>query len=92
MSSVNRPDSGGCANLFRALFATALTCLGASTAQGQRAATLVVRNNHEIPYRGPIDLVADLPDGQYSAPGAVADVRGGRAHVVATLAARQDQL
>ncbi|MDQ2667558.1 MAG: hypothetical protein M3Z05_16300 [Gemmatimonadota bacterium] len=59
----------------------------AATAQGQ---TLVVRNNHEIPYRGPIDVTADLPDGQYRGPGAMANVHDRRAHVVATLAPRSE--
>ncbi|CAN5822846.1 hypothetical protein BH11GEM1_BH11GEM1_03080 [soil metagenome] len=90
MSSRNRRYSGSCAHQLRALPAIALICLGTSTVHGQKATTLVVRNNHEIAYRGPIDLTTDLVDGSYTGPAASADVRGGRAHVVATLAARQE--
>ena len=65
------------------LVALALT-VGAAHAHAQ----LVVRNNHEIAYRGPIDLRVTLPDGHYAGNGASAEVRGGRAHVVATLSPR----
>jgi hypothetical protein len=58
--------------------------------QAQQATTLIVRNNHEIPFRGPIDLTTDLADGSYAGAGATADVRGGRAHVFATLAPKSE--
>ncbi|HEU4632321.1 MAG TPA: hypothetical protein VFS08_21395, partial [Gemmatimonadaceae bacterium] len=36
-------------------------------------ATLTVRNNHALPYRGPVQLVdVGLPDGVYRAEGGVA--------------------
>jgi hypothetical protein len=66
---------------------TALALLGAPAADAQQG-TLVVRNNHEIPYRGPADLTVDLADGRYVGPNATADVRGGRAHLFATLPAK----
>jgi hypothetical protein len=61
-----------------------------TAAHAQQATTLVLRNNHELPYRGPVDLTADLADGHYAGPGAAADVRGGRAHVFATLAPKSE--
>jgi hypothetical protein len=67
---------------------SALALLLAAPASGaQQGGTLVIRNNHEIPYRGPIDLGVDLADGRYAGPNAVADVRRGRAHLFATLPA-----
>lgn len=57
-------------------------------AGAQQHAALVVRNNHEIPYRGPIDLTMDLADGRYAGPDAIADVRDGRAHLFAALPAK----
>jgi hypothetical protein len=67
--------------------ALSMLALCAAPAVAQRG-TLVVRNNHEIPYRGPIDLTVDLADGRYAGANAVADVRGGRAHLFATLPAK----
>ena len=58
-------------------------------------ATLRIRNNHDVAYRGPVRLIVDLPDGSYSAaprpiagsPPQVgrADVRQGVAHAVVHL-------
>jgi hypothetical protein len=62
-----------------------------ATAGTAGAQTLVVRNNHEIPYRGPIEVSTGLPDGDYAAAGASADVRGGVARIVASLAPRSEQ-
>ena len=66
--------------------AMAATCLHGGVVAAQQQPTLVLRNNHEIAFRGPVDLTTDLADGRYAGPGAVADVRRGRAHVVADLA------
>ena len=52
--------------------------------------TLVVSNNHEIAYRGPVELAVDLADGSYSGPNAVADVRSGRARAFLSLPARSE--
>ncbi|MEO8334091.1 MAG: hypothetical protein ABI664_03910 [bacterium] len=65
--------------------ALAIVTLGIPLA-AQQPATLVLRNNHELQYRGPIDLTTDLADGRYAGPNAIADVRGGKTHVVASLA------
>ncbi|MDB4914440.1 MAG: hypothetical protein JWM95_2084 [Gemmatimonadetes bacterium] len=59
-------------------------------ANAQQGTKLVVRNNHEIPFSGPIDLTTDLADGRYAGPLATADVRSGRAHVVASLAPKSE--
>lgn len=54
-----------------------------------RATHLVIRNNHEMPYSGPLDLRVDLADGRYAGPGgAAADVRGGVAHAFVRLTAK----
>lgn len=63
-------------------------------------ATLVIRNNHEIAYRGPVEIPAAipqsrgqrpvlrtaLPDGRYEGEGAVADIHGGTVHAFVDLA------
>ena len=73
--------------VYTALVATiGAICVPGGAALTQQATSLVVRNNHELAFRGPIDLTTNLADGNYEGPGAIADVRGGRAHVVATLA------
>jgi hypothetical protein len=56
----------------------------------QQPTTLVLRNNHELPYRGPIDLTTDLADGRYAGQNAVADVRSGKVHIYATLAPKSE--
>lgn len=52
--------------------------------------TLVVRNNHELPYSGAIEIPVTVADGHYRSEAgssrAVADVRQGRARIDATLA------
>lgn len=63
--------------------------LAAGTAATAGAQTLVVRNNHELPYAGPVQARVPLPDGAYAGDGgATAEVRGGVAHAVVSLAAR----
>ncbi|MBV9772467.1 MAG: hypothetical protein JO040_00865 [Gemmatimonadetes bacterium] len=59
---------------------------GCASAPSRPAAELRVRNNHELAYAGPVQFATGLPDGTYAAPGAVAEVRGGTARVVASLA------
>ena len=95
------------------VFAVAATCTLAAgctrpAASSTRAtpaviadgATLVIRNNHEIAYRGPVEipaaipqsrgqrpvLRAALPDGRYEGNGAVADIHGGTVHAFVDLA------
>ena len=68
--------------------ATAALWLGGQAAGAQ---TLVVRNNHELPYRGPIEISTALPDGEYAGQGGTADVRGGIARIVASLAPHAEQ-
>ena len=63
-------------------------------------ATLIIRNNHEIAYRGPVEIPAAipqsrgqravlrnaLPDGRYEGTGGVADIHGGTVHAFVDLA------
>jgi hypothetical protein len=49
------------------------------------AAALRVRNNHELPYRGPLELRVNLPDGVYRSADGVAVVRGDTARMVVAL-------
>ncbi|HEY7236824.1 MAG TPA: hypothetical protein VH539_21870 [Gemmatimonadaceae bacterium] len=76
--------------------AASLMCAGHVHAQQSThampggASTLIVRNNHEIPYRGPVDLAADLADGRYAGPGASGEARSGRARVFVALAAKSE--
>ncbi|AHG89790.1 hypothetical protein J421_2253 [Gemmatirosa kalamazoonensis] len=53
--------------------------------QPSPSATLELRNHHELPYRGPVELRVDLPDGLYRGDHAVAVVRGDTARIVADL-------
>ena len=64
-------------------------------------ATLIIRNNHEIAYRGPVEIPAaipqsrgqaailrhTLPDGRYEGNGGVADIHGGTIHAFVNLPA-----
>jgi hypothetical protein len=71
-------------------FAGAVIVLNGPAAGAQQATKLVLRNNQDLPFRGPVDLTTDLADGSYAAADAVADVRAGRAHVFATLGAKSE--
>jgi len=46
-----------------------------------------VRNNHSVPYRGPVEVKTSLADGQYAGPNASGVVRGGTARVMVDLPA-----
>lgn len=69
------------------IVAAACICRGDACAQ-----TLSVRNNQDLPYRGPIEATVALPDGHYSGGGlsgvapATAEVRGGIARIDLSLA------
>jgi hypothetical protein len=64
------------------LAVTATTLLPAAS----HAQTLRVRNNHELPYAGPVNARVALPDGHYAGPGASAEVRGGALRALVSLA------
>jgi hypothetical protein len=70
--------------LFIASVIVAAVCIGPADA---RAQTLSVRNNQDLPYRGPIEAKVALPDGHYSgaassaAAQATAEVRSGIARI-----------
>lgn len=49
-------------------------------------ASLVVRNNHDLAYAGPLELPVALPDGDYAGSGSRAMIRGGVARLFAALA------
>ena len=76
--------------MIKTSIAVASLAFAATLPAQQQATTLVLRNNHELAFRGPIDLTTPLADGHYAGPNAVADVRGGKAHVVATLAPKSE--
>jgi hypothetical protein len=50
------------------------------------APKLVVRNNHDLAYAGPLELPVALPDGDYAGGGSRAMVRDGVARLFATVA------
>jgi hypothetical protein len=58
----------------------------ATLASSVQAKQLVVSNNHDVAYAGPLDLAVPLLDGHYAGPNASGDVRNGSAHVVVSLA------
>ena len=66
--------------------ALALLVAGAALPSHAAAQTLRVRNNHEIAISGPVQAHVDLPDGAYAGEGASAEVRGGIARAVVSLA------
>jgi hypothetical protein len=66
-----------------ALLATAAALILPAAAQAQ---TLRVRNNHEVPYAGPVNARVALPDGHYAGPNASAEVRGGALRALVSLA------
>ncbi len=68
----------------------AVTLAACSAPQGRLPSTLVVSNNHETDYRGPVELVVDLADGSYSGSDAVADVLDGRARAFLSLPAHSE--
>jgi hypothetical protein len=53
-------------------------------------AAILVSNNHEVPYNGPILVDVDLPDGTYRGAGGIAQVHAGVARGVTDVAARSD--
>lgn len=59
----------------------------ASAARGPNA-ELHVRNNHELPYAGAVEVRTGLPDGTYAGRNGVGEVRSGLARVVASLPPR----
>jgi hypothetical protein len=73
-----------------ALLVLFLLCLAAVDTAAQRAAsgaTVLVRNNHEFPYRGPVQFRTDLPEGSYRGADGLGEVRSGVARVVAAVPA-----
>ena len=58
-----------------------------ATAPALHGAALHVRNNHEHPYHGPVELPVRLPDGRYAGAQASAEVRDGIARVQVALPA-----
>lgn len=51
---------------------------------------LRLKNNHELPYHGPVRLAVGLPDGSYRGPQGAGEVRSGVARVVASLPAESE--
>ncbi len=75
----------------RTLFAASSLLLAAAAGapgQAPQAKTLVIRNNHEYRFTGPVEIAAELPDGRYQGRDARADVRSGRVYATVSLAPR----
>ena len=51
---------------------------------------IVIRNNHELSYSGPISFTTELPDGHYKGNGASAQVKSGIAGAVVELPAHSE--
>jgi len=69
-------------------FAVCLILVAACAVPCAGAATVVIRNNYDFAYAGPVSFRANLPDGNYAGKDASGSVRSGVARVVAKLAAR----
>jgi hypothetical protein len=72
----------------RRLLAVALLAGCTQAPATEAPAALTVRNNHDLPYHGPVQLRVELPDGVYRGEGGVAVVRGDTARVVVELPAK----
>ncbi len=55
---------------------------------GQNSPTLTIRNNHDIPFAGAIEVAAGLPDGNYRQGNSIARVTGGVARAYLSLKAK----
>lgn len=69
-----------------ACFALALCLLGMASCLA--APSIVVRNNYEMPYSGPVTFKTSLPDGFYACDGSYLDVNSGQARGYVHLAPR----
>jgi len=58
-----------------------------TNARAESVPSIVVRNNHDLPYSGPVTFRTSLPDGFYRGSGAQAEVSGGTARAVVNLPA-----
>lgn len=78
-------------SVVRRLLATGLVAAGAAAVPrlvAAQPAVLTVRNNHDLPYHGPVQLRVRLPDGIYRGDGGIAVVRGDTARAVVDLPAK----
>jgi len=66
------------------LLATAILAISCTAA----AQSIVVRNNYEMPYSGPITFHTNLPNGIYAGKGAQGCITDGTAYITAALAAQ----
>lgn len=73
-----------------ALFLLCLVAADSAAQQAQSGSALRVRNNHEFPYRGPVQFRTDLPDGTYSGAQSSGEVRSGVARVVTVIPAQAE--
>ncbi len=74
---------GRTAGRWEAVFVASFSFVG--TAGAQSHAALIIRNNHEIPYAGAIEMPVSLPDGAYRNGNATARVDNGFARMFASL-------
>jgi len=73
-------------------FAVCLILLFALCASCAAAPVIVLRNNYDMPYAGPITFRANLPDGHYAGKEANGTVKSGIAHIIAKLPAHRPVL
>lgn len=69
-------------------FAVCLMLILALCASCAAAPVIVLRNNYDLPYSGPVTFRTDLPNGRFAGKGAVGIVRSGVAHVTAAVPAK----
>lgn len=69
------------------LLCLTLLLLSASALPSAAAQSMVIRNNYDVPYSGPVTFKTSLPDGYYGGQGAAGSVSAGVAHVTAKLPA-----
>ncbi len=78
--------SGGTRLVLLALVCFSPGLLPVNTLRAQEPGFTVV-NNHEIPFKGAIEVPLDLPDGSYRGPSAIAQLNNGTARIFAKLGA-----
>ncbi|MEP6509355.1 MAG: hypothetical protein ABJC63_14105, partial [Gemmatimonadales bacterium] len=79
---------GSARGSWEAVFIASFSFVAFGMAGAQSDAALVIRNNHEIPYVGAIEIPVNLPDGEYRNGSASARVDNEFARMFASLKAR----
>lgn len=72
------------------LYACLIVGFAAATSNAAARPSITVRNNHDLPYTGPVAFRATLPDGFYAGEGSSVEVRSGAASGVVGLGAKSE--